>query len=114
VLRITMAKKKRAKLAELSKEMRRRMLHRVRDTGAWLRQVLTGHFQYYGVPRNMRAMTSFRHHVLTLWRRMLRRRSQKKNKVTWAYMERLAQRWLPAPSVTHSYPSMRMKTLDSR
>ena len=114
VLRITKAKKKRAKLAELSKEMRRRMHHRVRDTGAWLRQVLIGHYQYYGVPRNMRAMSSFRHHVLEIWRRMLRRRSQKKNKVTWDYMERLAQRWLPKPRITHPYPSMRMKTVDSR
>lgn len=110
VLRNTMAKKKRAKLAELTVELRRRMHHRVRDTGAWLRQVLRGHYQYYGVPRNTPAMSAFRYQVLLIWRRMLRRRSQKKNKVTWQYMDRLATQWLPLPKVVHPYPNMRAKT----
>jgi len=110
VMRTTMAKKKRAKLAALAVEMRRRMHHPIRETGAWLRAVLLGHYQYYGVPRNGRALSAFRYHVLMLWRRMLRRRSQKNNRITWSYMEKLAQQWLPPPRITHPYPHVRLKT----
>jgi len=110
VLRQTMAKKKRAKLAALAKELRRRMHHPIRKTGPWLRTVLMGHYQYYGVPRNSCALSAFRYHVFMLWRKMLRRRSQKKNRITWSYMGRLAQRWLPRPRITHPYPQTRLKT----
>lgn len=110
VLRITMAKKKRAKLAELTVVMRRRMHAPLRETGPWLRSVLLGHYSYYGVPRNYAALNAFRHRVLVIWRRMLRRRSQKKHRVTWAYMERLAEKWLPKPRIRHPYPDMRLKT----
>ncbi len=110
VLRITMAKKKRAKLAELTLEMRRRMHHPIRETGAWLGAVLRGHYQYYGVPRNSRALEAFRWQVKNIWRRMLRRRSQKKHRITWRYMDQLAEKWLPQPRITHLYPNMRLKT----
>lgn len=110
VLRKTMAKKKRAKLADLTKELRKRMHQPIRETGAWLRTVLLGHYQYYGVPRNGRALSAFRHHVLGIWRQMLRRRSQRKQRVTWKYMDRLAKRWLPPPRITQPYPNMRQKT----
>ena len=40
----------RAKLGELSQEMRKRMHHSIRETGLWLQAVLRGHYQYYGVP----------------------------------------------------------------
>ena len=110
VLRITMAKKKRAKLAELTVELRRRMHRPVRETGAWLKSVLEGHYQYYGVPRNRAALAAFRHHLLVIWRRMLRRRSHMKHRVTWAYIDRLAQRWLPQPKIVHPYPDKRLIT----
>ena len=110
VLRQTMAKKKRAKLADLTKELRRRMHRPIRETGPWLRSVLLGHYQYYGVPRNGRALSAFRYQVLVLWRRMLRRRSQKNNRITWSHMERLAQKWLPQPRITHPYPHTRLRT----
>ena len=106
----TMAKKKRAKLAALAVEMRKRMHHPIRETGSWLRAVLTGHYAYYGVPRNGRALSALRYHVLMLWRPMLRRRSQKDNRITWSYMEKLAQQWLPQPRITHPYPHVRLKT----
>ena len=110
VLRQTMAKKKRAKLAAVAKELRKRMHHRIRETGPWLKAVLLGHYQYYGVPRNGRALSAFRHYILKRWRKMLKRRSHKRNRITWNYMERLAQRWLPRPRITHPYPQTRLKT----
>lgn len=110
VLRQTMAKKKQAKLADLTKKMRKRMHHPIRETGPWLRTILLGHYQYYGVPRNGRALSAFRYHVLMLWRKTLKRRSQKNNRITWRYMERLADRWLPPPRITHPYPNARLRT----
>ena len=114
VKRITMAKRKRRKLAELAKEMRRRMHDPIRETGAWLKRVLQGHYRYYGVPRNYRALSAFRHHVLERWRWTLRRRSQMKHRITWQYMERLAQRWLPKPKIEHSYPDMPLECVITR
>ena len=110
ILRTTLAKRKRAKLAALAQELRRRMHHPIRETGPWLRSVLLGHYRYFGVPRNGRALSAFRYHILMLWRKMLRRRSQKNNRITWSYMEQLAQKWLPPPRVTHPYPHQRLKT----
>jgi hypothetical protein len=108
VLRKTMTKKVRAKLAALTLELRRRLRRPIAETGRWLQAVLTGHYRYYGVPRNIRALQAFRYHVLKLWRRALRRRSDKKKRVTWARMERLAQRWLPTPRIVHPYPDQRL------
>ncbi len=110
ILRTTMAKKKLAKLAELTKELRKRMHHPIRETGPWLCSVLRGHYQYYGVPRNVSALCAFRHHVIMLWKKMLRRRSHKHKRITWKYMDILAARWLPPPKITHPYPHMRLKT----
>jgi len=109
VLRQTMAKKKRAKLAALAEELRRRMHHTIAETGAWLQTVLLGHYQYYGVPRNGRALSAFRYHVYMLWRKTLKRRSQK-HRITQSYMDRLAQRWLPQPRITHPHPHLRLRT----
>ncbi len=45
------------------------------DQGKWLRTVLNGHFRYYGVPMNGRALTAFRLQVAWLWKGTLARRS---------------------------------------
>ena len=63
-----------------------------------LRQVVTGHFAYYAVP--------FRHYVADLWRRTLRRRSQKDG-FTWERMTKLVADWLPAPRILHPWPDQR-------
>jgi RNA-directed DNA polymerase len=107
VRRKTMAKKKRAKLAELAKELRRRMHRSIAENGRWLRSVLEGHYRYYGVPRNYRSLAAFRYHLLQMWRRTLRRRSDKKKKVTWTWMEELGNRWLPKPRILQPYPNVR-------
>lgn len=108
VLRKTMAKKVRAKLAALSIELRRRIHRPIAETGQWLHAVLAGHYQYYGVPRNIHALSAFRYHVIKLWRRMLRRRSDKKKRLTVARMQRIAERWLPTPKIVHPYPNQRL------
>jgi len=107
VRRKTMAKKKRAKLADLTKEFRKRMHRSIAENGRWLRSVLEGHYRYYGVPRNYRSLAAFRQDLLRIWRRILRRRGDKKKKVTWMWMEQLAERWLPKPRIVHPYPNER-------
>jgi hypothetical protein len=107
VLRKTMTKKVRAKLKALSEELRKRINHRIAEVGQWLRTVLLGHYRYYGVPRNYRSLHAFRRDVIERWRKVLRRRSDKKNKVTWNRMQQLADRWLPVPRIVHPYPNER-------
>ena len=107
VLRKTQAKKVKAKLAEVKAQLKRRLHRTIAETGQWLEAVLRGHYQYYGVPRNSRALNAFRWHVLGLWYRALRRRSHK-TRLSWARMDRLAKRWLPPPRIVHPYPNQRL------
>jgi len=63
--------------------------------GFWLKQVVTGHFAYYAVPTNARALSAFRHYVTDLWRRTLRRRSQKDG-FTWTAWRSLPMTGFPS------------------
>jgi len=40
--------------------------------GRWLKQVVTGYFNYHAVPTNGPTPTAFLFHVTNLWRRTLR------------------------------------------
>lgn len=106
VLRRTMSKRKRSKLKAVKAELRQRMHQRVAEVGNWLRAVVEGHNRYYGVPTNLPALGSFRHHVGRYWLRTLRRRSQKQ-RLTWEQMRRLLAYWLPWPQLHHPYPRQR-------
>ena len=100
IKRKTRRDRMRAKLREIKKEMRRRMHQPIPEQGKWLRQVVAGFFAYHAVPTNSRALRAFRHHVTNLWRRSLRRRSQKDH-TTWARVTKLADDWLPRPRILH-------------
>jgi hypothetical protein len=65
------------------------------------------------IDTNTRALSSFRYHVLDLWRRALRRRSQR-DRTTWKSMGKLADRWLPAPRISHPWPSQRFRVKHPR
>ncbi|SCC94513.1 RNA-directed DNA polymerase (Reverse transcriptase) (fragment) [Thiomonas sp. X19] len=67
----------RATLQEIKAQLRRRMHGPIPSQGRWLRSVVQGYFAYHAVPTNSRAIGAFRYHVTDLWRRTLRRRSQK-------------------------------------
>jgi RNA-directed DNA polymerase len=96
----------RAKLLDIKEELRRRMHHPIPEQGKWLRQIIHGHLAYFAVPTNSRAVRAFRHAVADLWRRTLRRRSQKDG-FTWERMETLVNDWLPKPRILHPWPSVR-------
>lgn len=108
VSRQTMVQRVKAKLKELKVELRRRMHLPVPEVGRWLKSVLRGHYQYYGVPGNKYAMNQFRHQVARLWYCVLLRRSQRK-RLNWERMKRLIQCWLPYPRIMHPYPDRRLR-----
>jgi RNA-directed DNA polymerase len=96
----------RAKLQEIKEELRRRMHEPIPEQGRWLKQVVTGFFNYHAVPTNSTALEAFRYYVTVLWHRSLRRRSQK-HALNWERMGRLADDWLPRPRILHPWPSDR-------
>jgi RNA-directed DNA polymerase len=96
----------RAKLGEIKDELRRRLHRPIPEQGRWLKQVVSGFFGYHAVPTNSAALSAFRYHVTHLWRRSLRRRSQKDG-FTWQRMTRLADDWLPKPRILHPWPQQR-------
>jgi hypothetical protein len=96
----------RATLREIKTQLRVRMHEAIPAQGRWLRTVVTGYFAYHAVPTNIRALGAFRFHVTDLWRRTLRRRSQK-DKMTWERMTKIAAAWLPRPRILHPWPDQR-------
>ncbi|MGH7442228.1 MAG: reverse transcriptase domain-containing protein, partial [bacterium] len=96
----------RATLTEVKSFLRQRMHHSIPDQGKWLRQVASGYFAYHAVPTNSRSLNAFRYHVVDLWRRVLRRRSQK-DPTIWDRMTRISDAWLPRPRILHPWPHAR-------
>jgi len=103
----------RAKLTMIKEEMWRRMHQPIPQQGKWLWYVVNGYFNYHAVPTNARALHVFRHHIADLWRRTLRRRSQK-DRMTWERMTQLVDDWLPKPIILHPWPSERFAVTHSR
>jgi group II intron reverse transcriptase/maturase len=107
LLRLTSRKRVRRKLGEVKTELRRRLHDPIPEVGKWLRSVIQGHLNYYGVPLNYTALSGFRHRVIWHWRRALSRRSHTAH-VTWARIHRLARCWLPPVRIMHPYPLHRL------
>src|SRR6202008_3274021 len=106
IKRTTRSDRMRVKLREIKGKLRRGMHEPIPEQGKWLGQVVRGYFNYFAVPTNGRALDVFRHHAIDLWRRTLRRRSQK-DRVTWERITQLADVWLPKPIILHPWPSER-------
>jgi len=107
LLRLTSRKRMRRKLSEVKAELRRRLHRPVPEVGKWLRSVIQGHVNYYGVPLNLAALKSFRYQVIRRWRHALSRRSQNGD-MAWARVSHLARLWLPPVRITHPNPSERL------
>ena len=108
LIRRTSKKKRRARLAELKVEMRKRMHWSIPDQWLWLRSVLLGHYRYYGVSGNFPALAQFLYRVRWLWHRTLQRRSQRA-RMTRARLTRLERRFpLPTPRIFHRARPMQL------
>jgi RNA-directed DNA polymerase len=104
--RQTMRKRMRAKLGEIKQEMRRRLHQPIADQGKWLNSVVAGYFAYHAVPTNGRSLSAFRSHVIRMWLRSLRRRSQR-HTMPWERMNRIIDAWIPPAVIRHPWPSQR-------
>ncbi len=113
VRRKTIRKRMRAKLQQIKQQLRKRMHDPVSQTGAWLKSVVQGYFNYYAVPGNLDSLNTFRHRLSRLWQRTLVRRSQRGG-FSWAKMRKLIAYWLPEPCVLHPYPEQRFAATHPR
>jgi group II intron reverse transcriptase/maturase len=96
----------RTTLQALKTELRQCMHQPIHEQGTWLGQVVRGYFAYHAVPTNADRLNAFRHDVVALWRRALRRRSQKDG-TTWSRIERLSAKFIPTPRILHPWPDQR-------
>jgi hypothetical protein len=65
-------------------------------------QKLRGHFAYYGITGNGRALQQFREAVVRIWKKWLSRR-RRRGFLSWTIFGRLLRRYaLPPPVVVHS------------
>lgn len=107
VKRLTIAKKQRAKLQEIKTLLNKNRHVNLVKQGKWLRSVVIGYANYYGVPGNTKALSNFRGQVCKIWRKALRRRSNKARKLNWYKMKRIISFFIPSLKVTHPYPNQR-------
>lgn len=89
-------------LKRISRWCRQNRHQRVAAQREGLNQKLRGHYQYYGVTGNMRALSSFHHQVKRIWQKWLSRRSRKAH-LNWETFTRLLRHHpLLPPRVVHS------------
>ena len=106
VRRQTIKKRLRSKLREVRQELRKRRHERIAETGAWLRSVVQGYFNYHAVPGNFRALQTFRREVARAWLEALRRRSQR-HRFSWERFNLTVDHYLPSPRILHPEPGAR-------
>jgi RNA-directed DNA polymerase len=114
IRRKTIAKRLRGKLKEVRKEIMRQRHEPVAEQGRWLRGVVQGHLNYFGVPGNTAAIGAFRTEVTKAWFFALRRRSHKAKRMTWSRKKRLIAAWIPSATLQHPYPHQRLHVRYSR
>ena len=98
-----MRKRMRAKLAEIKEEMRYRLHHRIAEQGKWRKSVVADYFACHAVPTNARCISAFRYHVIQMWLKPLRRRSQQHN-MPRERMNRIINAWIPPAVIRHPWP----------
>jgi group II intron reverse transcriptase/maturase len=114
VLRKTIRKRLRAKLKRVKEELRLRRHEPVPAMGRWLRRVVKGYYNYHAVPCNGSSVERFRKEVAKLWLRVLQRRSQRGQRLTWPRFAPIADFWLPVPRILHPWPNVRFDAIHPR
>jgi len=96
------------KCKEIKFKLRERMHDDVIETGKWLRSVITGHGNYYGVPGNMDMVKEFYTQCVRAWLKVLRRRSHKAQNLDWKRFKRYTDWLLKRPRMAHPFPEVRL------
>ena len=107
LMRRTSRQKRAAKMAMLREQMRRRRHEPPAKQHRWLCSVVRGHYNYYGVPTNHRALAAFHRAVQQCWYRELQRRDQRSRWSVSKYKHFDTRYPLPAPRVVHPWPNQR-------
>jgi len=113
VIRKSRRDRMQARLEDIKGKLRVRMHQSIPEQGKWLAQVVRGYFAYHAVPNNIGSLQAFRSHVTDLWRRALRRRSQKDH-ILWTRIAKIADHWLPTPKILHKWPWQRFRAKHPR
>ena len=106
LLRHSITKRPRAKLAKLRQLLLVRRLLPLDEVGSWLQGGVRGYYNYHSVPGNSAAMQAFYQEVVRGWHQSIRRRSQH-CRMTWSRFRKLLQRWIPFPRLVHPHPRVR-------
>ena len=92
------------KLTAIRQDARHRMHEPLTKQHRWYASVLRGHYGYFGMPHNWRALNGFRQDVRRIWFNCLKRRSQRSRRMGWDWFEALtAHLPLPVPRITHPW-----------
>jgi len=112
--RKTISKRLRQTIREVKDALRKRMHAPIKQTGIWLKSVVLGYGQYFGVPGNIEALKSFRDLVAKAWYWSLRRRSQKGTAMTWQRFTPIVNTYLPRLRLCHDFPEVRFAITQGR
>lgn len=64
---------------------------------------LRGHYGYYGITGNSKALSRFLYEVTKVWKKWLNQRNTRRDKTNWAWFNNLLKRYpLPPPTPVHS------------
>jgi len=102
-----------ATLKAVSEQLKRRMHDPIPKIGKWLGSIVCGYFTYHAIPTNYGTLSAFRYHLIGIWKRTLRHRSQR-DRTTWKRARDLAVTWLPGPKITHPWPQERFSVKHPR
>lgn len=90
-------------LKELAQWCRRNRHQPVKEQWRAMRQKLNGHYGYYGITGNSKALGRFGFWATKIWRKWLCRRSQRAY-LSWEVFGKLLAKYpLPAPTIRHQY-----------
>lgn len=106
VRRQTISKRLRLTVKRIKEHLRRINRLNVHQQGSWLRKVMHGLINYYGIPGNGKALATLRTEICRNWRKSLRRRGNKRP-INWVHMTKLIDRWIPKVRIVHPYPNQR-------
>ena len=112
--RKTKSKSQRQTIRETKEALRKRMHAPIKQTGDWLKSVVQGYGQYYGVPGNIKALKSFRSLVAKAWYWSLKRRSQKGTAMNWQRFRPIVDAYLPHLQTCHDFPEVRFAITQGR
>ena len=104
--RKTIKKRMRAKLLAIKIELRRIMHDPIAKTGAWVKQMLKGHLNYFAVSGNHPSLWWFFNKVKRLWLASLKRRSQTA-RLSWERFIQFVARFFPPIRTIHPLPCHR-------